>query len=338
MKKRTLCTLLSAALLLALAACGRSTPAASSAQSGQPDVSTPPAPAQTVRVMALSGPTGVGAAHMMAHSSDGQVDYQFTIAAGNEEVAPALAKGEVDMACIATNLASSLYNKDLDIQVLAANTLGVLYILEKGSSVTDIPSLKGKTIYTTGQGANPEYILDHVLTQNGLDPDKDVDIQFMTPQEVTAKMLQSTSGVCMLPVPAATALLIKDTGVREVLSISDEWDLVSDSPLVMGCVVVRSEFMDQHPELVERFMADYEASIAYMNDPANLTAASELVAQYGITANAAIAAKAIPQCNLTFMTGEEMRGAIQAYFDVLFTANPDSIGGGNPDDGFYFVP
>ena len=335
MKKRFISLLMSAVMVLGLAACGRSTPAASSdvSASGDFSVSTPD-PGPVVNVMAISGPTGVGATKMMGDNPQ----YNFTLVAGNDAVAPALAKGEVDIACIATNLAATLYNRDIDITVLAANTLGVLYILEKGNTVTDVASLRGKTIYSMGQAANPEYILDHVLTQNGLDPDKDVNIQFMTPQEVIAKMKQSSDGVCMLAVPAATNLLVGDTGIRQALDLSAEWDKVSDSSLVMGCVVVRNDFMEQHPELVEQFMTDYEASIAYMSDPANLAEAAELVAQYGITANADIAAKAIPQCNLTFLTGEEMRGAIQAYFDILFTADPASIGGGNPDDGFYYVP
>ena len=345
MKNRLFTALLSAVLLLGLAACGKSTPAASSsgaASSGTDASVSTQAPSDPVNVMVLSGPTGVGAARMMTPPATSVIaepsPYNFTVAAGNDEVTPAIAKGEVDIACIATNLAASLYNKDIGIRVLAVNTLGVLYILEKGNTVTDVASLKGKTVYTTGQGANPEYILDYLLTQNGLDPDKDVDIQFMTPQEVTAKMLQSTDGICMLPVPAATALLIKDAGVREVLNVSDEWDKVAPAPLVMGCVVARTDFMDEHPELVDKFMADYKASIDYMNDPANLAAAAKLVAANGITANEAIAQRAIPQCNLTCTTGDEMRGAIQSYFDILFTADPASIGGGNPDDDFYFVP
>jgi NitT/TauT family transport system substrate-binding protein len=198
--------------------------------------------------------------------------------------------------------------------------------------------LKGKTIYATGQGANPEFVIDHLLTQNGVDPDKDVNIEWMTAQEVTAKMVQSADGVCLLPVPAATALMIKDTGVREALNVSTEWDKISESPLVMGCVVVRNAFLQEQPELVGQFLIDYEKSINFIKDEANLSQAAEMVAAHGIAANAAIAAKAIPQCNLIFMAGADMRNAIQSYYEVLFTANPASIGGGNPDDAFYYVP
>ncbi|MBE6955863.1 MAG: ABC transporter substrate-binding protein [Ruminococcaceae bacterium] len=344
MKKRTLALLLCAVMMLGLAACGKE-PAGSGSASGDlsGDVSgavSTPAPETVVNVMAMTGPTGVGAAKLMADSAaagDGAT-YNFSVVAANDEVGAALAKGEVDIACIATPVAANLYNKTGNLTVLAVNTLGVLYIMEKGNTVTDVASLRGKTIYATGQGANPEFVLNHLLTSNGLDPATDVDIQWMTAQEVTAKMVQSTDGVCLLPVPAATALMVKDSTVREALNVGTEWDKVSQSPLVMGCAVVRNAFLQEHPELVEQFLADYEASINYMTDEANLAAGAEYVAQFGIAANAAIAAKAIPQCNLVFISGTEMRDAIQSYYEVLFEANPASIGGGIPDDGFYYIP
>ncbi|MBO5340760.1 MAG: ABC transporter substrate-binding protein [Oscillospiraceae bacterium] len=345
MKKRSVAALLCLVMALSLSACKKPAAGQSSASgdisASKPDASVSiTAPETVVNVMVMSGPTGVGAAKLMADNAAAgdAAAYNFTVVAGNDEVAPAIAKGEADIACIATNVASNLYNKNGGITVLAANTLGVLYILEKGNSVTDVASLKGKTIYANGQGANPEYIINHLLTQNGIDPASDVDLQFMTPQEVTAKMVQSTDGVCMLPVPAATALMFKDSAVREAINVSAAWDEISESPLVMGCVVVRNQFMNEHPELVEQFLTDYENSISFMKDEANLTQAAEYVAQFGITANAAIAAKAIPQCNLTYLTGVQMRDAIQGYYEILFSANPASIGGGNPDDDFYYVP
>ena len=340
MKKRTIAFLLCAVMVLGLAACGK--PAASSSDvsgSVSGDISTP-APETVVNVMAMTGPTGVGAAKLMADSAavGDAAPYHFSVVTANDEVGAALAKGEVDIACIATPVAANLYNKTGNITVLSVNTLGVLYILEKGNSVTDVASLRGKTIYATGQGANPEFVINHLLTANGIDPAKDVTIEWMTAQEVTAKMVQSDNGVCLLPVPAATALMVKDSAVREALNVGTEWDKISQSPLVMGCAVVRNDFLREHPALVEQFLTDYEASINYMNDAANLTQAAEYVAQFGIAANPAIAAKAIPQCNLTYTAGAEMRDAIQSYYEVLFEANPASIGGGIPDDGFYYIP
>ena len=243
------------------------------------------------------------------------------------------------IAAVATNVASNFYHKtDGSIQMLAVNTMGVLYILEKGDSIQSMADLRGKTIYATGQGANPEYILNYLLTQNGLDPAADVTIQWLTAQEVTANMLSAEDGVCMLPVPAATALLMKDPGVRQALDLSAEWDAVSSTPLPMGCIVARREFVEEHPEAVDAFLDLYGDSISFMSDEGNRSEAAELVAKYGITANAQIAEAAIPQCNLTLLTGEEMQDTVQAYYEVLYRADPAAIGGSIPYDSLYYLP
>ena len=233
--------------------------------------------------------------------------------------------------------------------MLAVNTLGVLYILEKGNSVQSMADLEGRTVYATGQGANPEFVLNYLLTENGVDP-ANVDIQWMTAQEVTAKMASSEDGVCLLPVPAATAailqsegqiraataLMLQDAGVRQALSLTEEWSKVSSGQLAMGCIVARTDYIEENPQGVENFLNAYQDSIAYMSDPANLEDAAQLVAQYGITPNAAIARSAIPQCNLVCLTGVEMKAVLEDYYQVLYDADPASIGGVLPYDSFYY--
>ena len=323
-------------------------PAASSAPSvSQPDVSAPGEtdPIVSANVMVLAGPTGVGAAKMMEDNNiddnPGSRTWAFTLAADNSEVMPAINTGAVDIAATATNVASTIYNKtEGKVTMLAINTEGVLYILEKGNSVSSLSDLKGKTLYcpATAKGANPEYVLNYLLTENGVDPAADLTIEWLTPQEITAKMASSDSGVCMLPVPAATGLLLKDQGVREALDLSAEWEKIVETPLVQGCVVVRTEFLQENPDVVDAFLAEYKQSIEYMNDPANLDDAAQLVAKHGITANAQIAKMAIPQCNLTFLTGTDMQQSVQDYYEILFQANPAAIGGAMPYDDFYYNP
>ena len=149
-------------------------------------------------------------------------------------------------------------------------------------------------------------------------------------------MVSSEDGICMLPVPAATALMIQDSGVRQALSLTDEWSKVSDGELAMGCIVARTDYLEENPQGVEAFLAAYQDSIEYMSNPDNIDDAAELVAQYGITANAAIAKAAIPQCNLVCLTGDEMKSVLEAYYQVLFDADPASIGGALPDASFYY--
>lgn len=290
-------------------------------------------------LMVMSGPTGVGAAKLMAdHDADPASSSiaSATVVADNEGVKNALINGDADIAAVATNMAATLANKtDGGIQVLAINTLGVLYILEKGDTVQSMADLKGKTVYATGQGANPEYIFNYLLTENEVDP-AEVDIQWMTPQEVTAKMTTEEAAICMLPVPAATAVMMKDSGVREALSLSAQWDALDSGALAQGCIVARTDYIEENPQAVEDFLAAYADSIAYMNDEANRAEAAALVAQYGITANDKIAAKAIPQCNLVCITGSEMKGILEQFYQVLYQANPASIGQAMPYDSFYY--
>ena len=347
--RKQLSLLLCGALMVsALAGCGGGNDSSSASGSGsasgsQTASSTGDASSDSYELpdfMVLSGPTGVGAAKLMADNEaaaqEDKVLASAVVEADNQVVSSALINGDADIAAVATNVAANLVNKNEgSIQVLAVNTLGVLYILEKGDAVTSMADLAGKTVYATGEGANPQYVLNYLLTENGVDP-ADVDIQWMTAQEVTAQMASSEDGICMLPVPAATALMIQDAGVRQALSLTDEWSKVSDGQLAMGCIVARTDYIEENPQGVEAFLAAYEDSIEYMSNPDNLDDAAELVAQYGITANAAIAKAAIPQCNLTYLAGDEMKTVLETYYQVLFAADPASIGGALPYDSFYY--
>ncbi len=357
--KRTLSLLLCAALAVTmLAGCGpKNTTSSSSSASGSESSSSSASTGDSSssagftlpKLMVLSGPTGVGAAKLMADQEyarengstpDGDpcILESADVVTDNTEVAAALTNGDADIAAIATNAAANLSAKtDGGIQVLAVNTLGVLYILEKGNTVQTMADLAGKTLYcpSNTKGGNPEHILNHLLEKNGVSP-SDVDIQWLTPQEITAKLTSSDAGICMLPVPAATALMIQDSGVRQALSLSEEWENLGEGPLPMGCIVARTQYIEENPEGVEAFLNAYEESIAYMSNPDNIADAAQLVAQFGITPNAKVAEMAIPQCNLTYVTGKEMHTMLEDYYSILFQTAPDSIGGGLPYDSFYY--
>ena len=358
--KRSLALVLAAVLSLSLlAGCGPKNPPAGSgsstsgsgqpgSSSSQPDAS-PDQPivevdAPVVKFMALSGPTGVGASWLMEYYSAENAfpDMPFlldsAIATDNQEVSNALVNGDADVAAIATNVAANLYAKSGGaIQVLAVNTLGVLYILEKGETVVQLSDLAGQTLYAPSntKGANPEHILNHLLEGNGVDP-ASVNIQWLTPQEITVKMTSSDAGICMLPVPAATALLVQDSAVREAVSLSEAWRELEGGELPMGCLVARSDFIQENPELVDAFVELYGDSISFMTGEGNLPDAAALAVKMGILPNEKVAERAIPQCALTLLTGQEMKSTLEEYYAVLFQAAPESIGGGLPYDSFYY--
>lgn len=297
-----------------------------------------------MRLFVLAGPTGIGAMNLWAAADAGETAqaYNITMTGANDEIVAALSKGEADVAAIATNLASTLYNKtEGGISVLAVNTLGVLSILAptgvSAEEVASIGDLKGKTIYSPGQGANPEYILRYVLSGNGIDPDADVTIQFVGEgSELLSVWQNDPEALIMAPQPVATALLMQNEGASKLFDMTDEWDAVSggESRLMMGCVVVRKAFLEENPEAVKTFLTEYQASIEKAQSDVEGTAA--LCESYGLIPKAAIAQKAIPQCGLTFVSGEEMKEQLGGYLQVMFDAAPKSVGGALPGDDFYY--
>lgn len=324
---------------------GAETPAgeAPAAEAAQESAATEPADG-ALRLFVLSGPTGIGAMNLWAAADAGETAqaYSITMTGANDEIVAALSKGEADVAAIATNLASTLYNKtEGGISVLAVNTLGVLSILApagvSAEEIASVADLKGRTIYAPGQGANPEYVLRYVLSGNGVDPDADVTIQFVGEgSELLAVWQNDPEALIMAPQPVATALLMQNEGASKLFDMTDEWDAVSggESRLMQGCVVVRKAFLEENPEAVETFLTEYQASIEKAQSDVEGTAA--LCESYGLIPKAAIAQKAIPQCGLTFVSGEEMKEQLGGYLKVMFDAAPASVGGALPAEDFYY--
>lgn len=292
----------------------------------------------TIRIGGLKGPTSIGMVKLMEDDETNSTanDYDFTVAGSADGLTPLLIRGELDMAAIPANLASVLYNRtEGAIQILAVNTLGVLYIVETGNSVQSLADLKGKTIYATGKGSTPEYTLLYLLEKAGLDPEKDVTVEFKSePTEVVALLKAQPDAVAMLPQPYVTAAQAQVEGLRIAVDLNEAWEAAeTGSKLLTGTIVVRREFAEANPEAIEAFVTEYRASTEFANE--NVSEAAQLVEKYGI-ATAAIAEKAIPYCNITCMEGAEMKAAMQVYLGVLYEKNPDSVGGALPDDAFYY--
>lgn len=327
--KKILALILTALLALGLCACGDSNAPGNTTFEGA-----------DVNIAVLGGPTGVGAVNLMEANDAGDTvnRYNFTVAAANDEVVAGLMNGQFDIAAVATNVAANLYNKtDGAVQLCALNTYGVLYILENGESIIEMGDLAGRTVYATGQGANPEYVLNYLLEKNGLTPGADVTVEFMDSAALVAAAAAGDVELAMLPMPAAATVTIQNADVRLALDLTEEWDRVTeDGVLTMGSVVVRRDFAEANPEAVAMFLQEYAQSIAAVQ--ADVDHAAELCEAYGIVPKAAVAKRAIPSCNICCVTGADIKPAIEPYYNVLYSANPAAIGGALPDDDFYYIP
>ena len=334
--KSILSLCLALALVFSLTACGQKN---DDAQDGQQTDETEFTPA-SFSIAALKGPTAMGLVKLMQESENGETsgnDYTFTLAGSADEVTPALIKGELDMACVPANLAAVLYNKtEGEIEVLAVNTLGVLYIVENGESVHSMADLKGKTIVAAGKGSTPEYALRYLLTENGIDPDHDVTIDWKSEHsECVAALASGQASVALLPQPFVTVAQSKIEGLRMALDLNAEWDALDNgSGLITGVIVARREVVEENPAAVNEFLKEYAASVDWVN--ANTADAAALIGEYGIV-DAAVAEKALPYCNIVCLTGADLLEALPGYLEVLYNADAAAVGGEMPDNSFYFA-
>ena len=348
--KKFLALLLALVLVLSLAACGQAGSGSSVPESSSAAAEPTPAPeseseAEPVEpasysIAGLKGPTTMGMVKLMDDAEQGLYDntYTVTMYGAADEIVPLLSKGELDMAAVPANLAATLYQKlEGKVQVAAVNTLGVLYVVTTGNAeVTSVADLAGKTVYSTGKGTTPEYALNYILTQNGLDPAKDLTIEYKSEAtEVLSAMQTAGDAVAVLPQPYVTTAQMQVEGLKVTLDLTEEWNKVSpDSALVTGVLLARTDVIEANPAAFDQFLADYQASIEWVN--ANTADAAQLVAKYEIVPKAEVAEKALPACNITWLAGSEMKDKLSGYLQTLYDQDPASVGGAMPDDGFYY--
>lgn len=290
-------------------------------------------------IRALKGPTGMGMVKLYDDFMLGNLgaDYgDMGFAATPDEITSGLISGEIDIAAVPINLASVIYNKtNGGIKIAAVNTLGVLYVLENGNTINSIADLEGKTLYATGQGSTPEYILNYLLSQNGLEGK--VTIEYKNDHTELATLIAAGEiDIAMLPEPNVTAAMLKNPELRLALDLTAEWDKLSTgATLTQGCIVVSSAALESNPEAVARFLAEYKASVDFVN--ANIDDAASLIAKYEIVGSEAIAKSALPRSNIVCVKGEDMKTYAKAMLEILFGANPASVGGAMVDDNFYYM-
>lgn len=293
-----------------------------------------------VKVGSLKGPTSMGLVSLMDQSEKGESiqDYDFTMVTAADELVAAIAGKTVDIATVPANVASVLYNKTQGgISVIDINTLGVLYLVEGADTIHSVQDLKGRTIYLTGKGTTPDYVLSYILSANGLTAE-DVTLEYKSEAtEVAAILASDSSAIGLLPEPFVTVACTKNPDLRRALDLTREWEQVQgegESQLVTGVTIVRNEFLEENQDVVAAFLKEHEKSTAFTNE--NPGEAAQLIVNLGIVENPQIAEKAIPTCNITYIDGAQMKQALSGYLQVLYDQNPESVGGTLPGDDFYY--
>ena len=298
---------------------------------------TAPADFHEIRVAVLNGTTGFGIAPLyndlnkgIDHNINAKIDFYSDASL----VAPIIIGGSVDIAAVPTNLAATLYNKTQGaIEVLVVNTLGVLYLIENGNSINSIYDLEGKTVFLPGSGSNPEFVLKSLLKLAGLTNKVTLDYTYSTPDELTSALAAQKASIGVIPEPKVTAATNKNSSLRVALDFSKEWKSLTGSELVQGCIIVRKEFLREHPIAVQNFLSAYKESVELINSD-YVKAASHIVSA-GLAPNEELVKNALPRCNITYLDGDDMINGLKQFWDALYSQYPASVGGSIPDDGIF---
>lgn len=312
--------------------------AATSWATGIREASRHASEAVNLRVATLRGPTGMGMVQLMEQGpaiAKG-VTASYEIVGTPEVMVSRILGGDVDFASLPVNLAAKLYNSGVAYKLAAVNVLGVLYLVSDQTDVHSVRDLKGKTVYLTGKGANPDFLLRYVLSRNGLEPGKDVTLDFRYDQvELSSLMIAGRVHLALLPEPFVTQVVEKNPRDKVVLRFEDAWKaaLGRDVPLPQGCIVVRAKTELAHPQAVREFLDAYHKSVEWVNS--DHIQAGTLIAKYKMGLGAKAAASAIPRMSLVYQPANQARSSVEEFLSVLLHFAPQSIDGRLPDSGFY---
>ncbi len=290
-----------------------------------------------IKISVLNGTTGFGAAKLMNDAKEEKTNLNYNIAVETDaaNIQAGLINGSIDIAALPTNAAAALYNKtEGGVKIAAVNTLGVLYLMTNGVEIDSIDDLAGKTIYAPAQ--NPSFIVKAILSANDLD-DVTVDTAYAQPADLRAALVSGNVDIAVLPEPMVTIAKSANSDLTVALDLTEEWEKVyGENSLMQGCIVVRTAWAEAHPKELEEFLKNYEESVKYTVE--NPKEASELIAANGIFAQAPVAQKAIPKCNIVYMDSDDnIAACLDKFYKALYDVNPQSIGGKLPDSGIYLT-
>lgn len=340
MKKKLSVVLALILALSLLAACSdgvgeTASPSATATQTAAatPEATEPPAFDENnpLSVATLAGPTGMGMIRLFDDPA-----YEVGLYTSPDQITTKVISGEVSVAAVPSNVAAVLYNRlGGGIKIAAVTTMGVLYILENGDTVSSVADLSGKTIYATGQGSTPEYVLEKILEANGV---TDADVQYMGAHaDLANAMAAGEVTLALLPEPFVSTVIAANPDISVKIDINEEWQNIygEHAGMPMGVTIVSDEFAADAAGMA-KLIADCSASVEYVANDSQAAAAD--IVEKQIVGSEAIALSAMPRCGISFITGEAARAILYDYFAVMVENNPESLGGAIPDDAIYYMP
>jgi NitT/TauT family transport system substrate-binding protein len=292
----------------------------------------------TIEVAGLKGPTSMGMVKLFDEYTVPyeNVQFNYSVESAPDLLIGKLVQGELDIAAVPTNLANIIHVKtEGKYQLSSINTLNVLYVVTNGVEVNSLKDLEGKTVHMSGKGATPDFVTRYLLEKNGLTPDEDVTLDFSLDHSSLAQAIVAGDvEVAILPEPFVTITKAQQPEMKVAVDLQEEWEQVEDSLLAFGGLIIKKDLIENHPDVVNQFLAEYEKSVTWVNE--NPAEAGQLIEKHGIFDNATLAENAIPKANIVYMDAWEVKEEMNQYYEILYNFEPASIGGQLPDESLYY--
>lgn len=293
-----------------------------------------------IKVGYLSGPTGMGMAKLIHDNGgvDGNDKYEFVSYTDSSLAKADLTKGAVDIICLPTNEALAYYNTvDNNVRMLAVNCLNSLYVISNQQNApASLSDLEGQTIYTCKNGT-PKIILDYIINALDLDITVSTSIngkEMVKPADVSAQAIAGALPYAVIPEPIITSVMLQNKDYKVAIDLADEWAKIpalSSTPVAMGCIVTKKDFIDENKNALDSFLAEYKASIEFVSSKENLDTAANYIAEAKIMAAAPAAKKALANLGgaIAYIDGADMKTTLNTFYQA--------IGMPAPKDEFYYA-
>ncbi len=244
--------------------------------------------------------------------------------------------GTADFAILPTTMAAITYNKGFGYQLIAVPVWGNLYLVGNDTTIKGWEDLKGKRVYVMARGMTPDELFRYLLRRNGLDPEKDINLDYSFPTHID---LANAAGAGRAPLavlsePLASMVMKNNQSLRRFFSLEEEWAKFEGIPLAETAFMAKKSLLLNNRDIVEKIIASYKTSTEWVNSYPD--SAAKLIVRYNILPDYDAALNAIPLSNLKFVRAAGIKNEIRDYLNVFYRMNPDIIGGKIPDEEFIY--
>jgi len=292
---------------------------------------------EQIKVVTPAGATAISIVKPMKDTQEiGGTKVLYEVVPSTDLIVARLTAKEADFAIVPVNLAAQLYRKQMPYSLTSVVTWGNLFIVSS-EELEGWDAMKGQDIYLMGKGLVPDIVFRTLLKENGLDPDKDVNLIYLSgATELAPNFISGKSRISMLPEPSLTTVKMKKSDTHVYLDLQEEWKKAfgTDAGYPQAGILVKNDLIKCNPGLVKQYLGILEEGMNWLNE--NPKDAGAYAEELNLDLPAAVVEKSIPGNNIQHKYISDVKDQLNDFYRVLFDFSPETVGGELPDNGLYY--